>query len=110
MKIKRNSAWLAAAVCAALMTGCGDHSSVTGAADAGSRTSRSSTAETTTVTDTGTTASLTDSSTAETTGAAQSTGSSEHTTEKSLKDRAESALDSVGDAVTSLLTEATRPR
>lgn len=118
MKIKRQSALLTAAVCALLMTGCGGNSSVTGAADAGTRTSRSTTAETTTTvpgtTTTAPAAATVDGSTVteshSTDASANRTDSATSTTGKSLKDRAESALDSIGDAVTSLLTEATRPR
>lgn len=101
MKRSMTAAWLSAAVCAVLMTGCGDSSSANGAADAGTGTRRPAVShETTTATTTAVTSTTTRSETTET---------AHTTTERDLLDRAESALDSIGDAVTSVLTEATRP-
>ena len=116
MKIKHSYALLTAAACAVLFTGCGDSSSAGGAADAGTRVTR----ETVTSRETTTTTSMT----TETTTAPSPEATSDRTTERKplstsagtattdapgLIDRAESALDSIGEAITSVLTEATRP-
>lgn len=117
MKIKHSYALLTAAACAVLFTGCGDSSSAGGAADAGTRVTR----ETVTSRETTTTTSMT---TENTTATSPPEATSDRTTERKplstsagtattdapgLIDRAESALDSIGEAITSVLTEATRP-
>ena len=115
MNFKRNHALLAAAVCAVLFTGCGEHSSATGAADIGTRVSRDSAAETTHMTTENTTATSPPEATSDQTtervplSTNAMTGTTASTSKPGLIDRAESALDSLGDAITSVLTEATRP-
>ena len=100
MKIK-SKAVLAAACCAVLTAGCGDSSSVNGVSET-VRTTVSTTAETTATEP----ASVSDDS-RDTTDSTGTTESDTLTTaEHPLPDRAESALDSVRDAVTSLLTDA----
>lgn len=118
MNRNNKAAWIAAAVCAVLLTGCGDSSSAKGAADAGTGMTRTTVQHETSVT-------VPDASTAPAesgTSAAVNGGPSGTKAPNGMTvttagdssmnviDRAESALDSLGEAVTSLLTEATRPR
>ena len=122
MNRKKQAVWAAAAVCAVLLTGCGDNSSARGAADAGtgmSRTTVHSETSATSVTlpdvstlpqEAGTSASVDGgpSDTKAPNGMTVTTAGEQ--SRPDLLDRAESALDSLGEAVTSVFREATRPR
>ena len=122
MKIKNRYALAAAAACALLLAGCGDNSSANGAAEAGTRITRETVTSRETTTPSMTTENTTATSPPEATSDQTTerkplstpaphttTSAGTSTTAPGLIDRAESALDSIGDAITSMLTEATRP-